>query len=53
MTMQSLIVLHLNVREREIGKGTDRDELVDWYLEQKEGGDARCEAVGLPEYVDS
>ena len=36
MTMQSLIVLHLSARERETGKGTDRDELVDWYLEQKE-----------------
>jgi DNA replication licensing factor MCM6 len=36
MSMQSMIVLHLNARERETGKGTDRDELVDWYLEQKE-----------------
>jgi DNA replication licensing factor MCM6 len=36
MSLQSLIVLHLNARERETGKGTDRDELVDWYLEQKE-----------------
>ena len=36
MTMQSLIVLYLTARERETGKGTDRDELVDWYLEQKE-----------------
>jgi DNA replication licensing factor MCM6 len=36
MSMQSMIVLHLNARIRETGKGTDRDELVDWYLEQKE-----------------
>lgn len=36
MSLQSMIVLHLNARERETGKGTDRDELVDWYLEQKE-----------------
>jgi DNA replication licensing factor MCM6 len=36
MTLQSLIVLHLSSVERETGKGLDRDELVDWYLEQKE-----------------
>jgi DNA replication licensing factor MCM6 len=36
MTLQSLIVLHLSATERETGKGIDRDELIDWYLEQKE-----------------
>ncbi|KAI9467188.1 MCM-domain-containing protein [Lactarius psammicola] len=36
MTLQSLIVLHLHAVERETGKGIDRDELIDWYLEMKE-----------------
>ncbi|PCH40837.1 mis5 protein [Wolfiporia cocos MD-104 SS10] len=36
MTLQSLIVLHLSQVERETGKGVDRDELIDWYLELKE-----------------
>lgn len=36
MTLQSLIVLHLSQVERETGKGLDRDELIDWYLETKE-----------------
>ena len=36
MTLQSLVVLHLSAAERETGKGIDRDELIDWYLELKE-----------------
>lgn len=36
MTLQSLIVLHLSATERETGRGIDRDELIDWYLELKE-----------------
>ena len=36
MSLQSLIVLHLAAVERETGKGIDRDELIDWYLEMKE-----------------
>lgn len=36
LTLQSLIVLHLSQIERETGKGLDRDELIDWYLETKE-----------------
>ena len=36
MTLQSLIVLHLAAVERETGRGFDRDELIDWYLETKE-----------------
>lgn len=36
MTLQSLIVFHLAQVERETGKGVDRDELIDWYLETKE-----------------
>ncbi|KAH9965760.1 mis5 protein [Russula dissimulans] len=36
MTLQSLIVLHLATVERETGRGIDRDELIDWYLEIKE-----------------
>lgn len=36
MTLQSLVVLHLSQVERETGRGVDRDELIDWYLELKE-----------------
>ena len=36
MTLQSLVVLHLAETERETGRGIDRDELIDWYLELKE-----------------
>jgi DNA replication licensing factor MCM6 len=36
MSLQSLIVLHLSAVERDTGKGIDRDELIDWYLELKE-----------------
>lgn len=36
MTLQSLIVMHLSQVERETGRGVDRDELIDWYLESKE-----------------
>ncbi|KAI0650502.1 MCM-domain-containing protein [Trametes meyenii] len=36
VTLQSLIVLHLSQVERETGRGMDRDELIDWYLELKE-----------------
>jgi len=36
MTLQSLIVLHLSEVERDTGKGIDRDELIDWYLELQE-----------------
>ncbi|KAI0832668.1 MCM-domain-containing protein [Trametes gibbosa] len=36
VTLQSLIVMHLSQVERETGRGVDRDELIDWYLELKE-----------------
>ncbi|RDB19831.1 DNA replication licensing factor mcm6 [Hypsizygus marmoreus] len=36
ITLQSLIVMHLSEVERETGRGVDRDELIDWYLESKE-----------------
>ncbi|EDR12754.1 uncharacterized protein LACBIDRAFT_188723 [Laccaria bicolor S238N-H82] len=36
ITLRSLIVLHLQEHERQTGVGLDHDELVDWYLEQKE-----------------
>ncbi|KAI5993630.1 MCM2/3/5 family-domain-containing protein [Pisolithus albus] len=36
MTLQSMIVLHLTATERETGRGIDKDELIDWYLELKE-----------------
>jgi DNA replication licensing factor MCM6 len=35
--LQSLIVLHLSQVEQATGKGVDREELIDWYLEFKEG----------------
>ncbi|KAI6152370.1 MCM2/3/5 family-domain-containing protein [Pisolithus tinctorius] len=36
MTLQSMIVLHLTATEHETGRGIDKDELIDWYLELKE-----------------
>jgi DNA replication licensing factor MCM6 len=35
--LQSLVVLHLSQVEQATGKGVDREELIDWYLEFKEG----------------
>lgn len=34
--LQSLVVLHLSQVEQATGKGVDREELIDWYLEFKE-----------------
>ncbi|KAF7355627.1 DNA helicase [Mycena sanguinolenta] len=36
ITLQSLIILKITSVERETGSGMDRDELIDWYLEEKE-----------------
>ncbi|KAJ6485132.1 MCM2/3/5 family-domain-containing protein [Mycena vitilis] len=36
MTLQSLIVLHIASQERETGLGVPREDLIDWYLEEKE-----------------
>lgn len=36
MEIMNLCVLHLSDVERESGTGVDREELVQWYLEQKE-----------------
>ncbi|OJT05372.1 DNA replication licensing factor mcm6 [Trametes pubescens] len=36
VTLQSLIVMHLSRVEQDTGRGMDRDELIDWYLELKE-----------------
>lgn len=36
INLQNLVVIHLSATERETGKGIDRDELIDWYLETKE-----------------
>jgi DNA replication licensing factor MCM6 len=36
MSIQTLILLHLADCERTTGKGMNRDDLIDWYLEQKE-----------------
>lgn len=34
--LQSLVVLHLQEVEKNTGRGEDKDELVDWYLESRE-----------------
>lgn len=34
--LQSMVVLHLAEHENKTGRGMDREELIDWYLEQKE-----------------
>lgn len=34
--LQSLVILHLSQHERETGRGMDRDEMIDWYLESRE-----------------
>jgi len=36
LQLQSLIVMHLNAHEQAHGRGMDKDELIDWYLESKE-----------------
>ena len=36
MEIMNLCVLHLSDIERESGTGVDREELIQWYLEQKE-----------------
>ena len=36
MEIMNLCVLHLSDVEREAGNGVDREELIQWYLEQKE-----------------
>nr|GAT48056.1 predicted protein [Mycena chlorophos] len=36
ITLQSLIVLHISSVERETGQGISREDLIDWYLEEKE-----------------
>jgi len=36
MAMQTLILDHLAGLERTTGKGLNREDLIDWYLEQKE-----------------
>lgn len=45
VTLQSLVILHLSSVERETGKGMDRDELIDWYLEFKEAEIQDVEAL--------
>jgi len=36
MEIMNLCVLHLSDIERDTGSGVDREELIQWYLEQKE-----------------
>lgn len=45
VSLQSLIILHLTSVERETGRGMDRDELIDWYLEFKEAEIQDVEAL--------
>lgn len=35
--LQNLVVYHLQEHETREGKGIDREELIDWYLESREG----------------
>ena len=35
--LQNLVVLHLREYERQTENGVDREELIDWYLESREG----------------
>jgi hypothetical protein len=34
--LQGLIIMHLSAHEEATGRGMDKDELIDWYLESKE-----------------
>ncbi|KAJ6539697.1 MCM2/3/5 family-domain-containing protein [Mycena capillaripes] len=36
ITLQSLIVFHIAENERENGQGVSQEDLIDWYLEEKE-----------------
>lgn len=36
LQLQGLIIMHLTAHENTTGKGMDKDELIDWYLESKE-----------------
>ncbi|KAF8319067.1 MCM-domain-containing protein [Clavulina sp. PMI_390] len=48
-SMQTFILLHLAEIERTTGQGMPRDDLIDWYLEQKEGELANAEALQYEE----
>lgn len=34
--LQTMVIMHVTEQEQKSGKGVDREELIDWYLEQKE-----------------
>jgi DNA replication licensing factor MCM6 len=34
--LQSMVIMYVSEQEQKIGKGVDREELIDWYLEQRE-----------------
>ncbi|RXW24709.1 hypothetical protein EST38_g1197 [Candolleomyces aberdarensis] len=36
LQLQGLIIMHLTAHEKATGKGMDKDELIDWYLESME-----------------
>lgn len=36
MELQSMVIMYVSEQEQKTGKGVDREELIDWYLEQKE-----------------
>lgn len=31
-----MVIMHVSEQEQKTGKGVDREELIDWYLEHKE-----------------
>ncbi|PPQ71094.1 hypothetical protein CVT24_009845 [Panaeolus cyanescens] len=37
VNLQTMVVMHVSEHETSTGTGLDREELIDWYLEQKEG----------------
>lgn len=34
--LQTMVIMYVTEQEQKTGKGVDREELIDWYLEQKE-----------------
>jgi DNA replication licensing factor MCM6 len=34
--LQTMVIMYVSEQEQKTGKGVDREELIDWYLEQKE-----------------
>jgi DNA replication licensing factor MCM6 len=34
--LQTMVIMYVSEQEQKTGKGVDREELIDWYLEQRE-----------------